>query len=232
MNLRLTTRKALTLTRMGIERLGNAIYQSEYEKNRDRWYAERGDRSLRLDYPDLDPNSIAFDLGGWRGDWASDIYSKYNCRVMVFEPVPDYADEINRRFERNGKIEVFTFGLGGKDEELPIFLGSEGSSTTRNRNNEGTTQTVTLRRFSDFVAEQKIEAIDLVKMNIEGGEYDLLEHLIETGIVARVKHLQIQFHDFIPNAVHRRDRIRENLAKTHSEQFNYTFVWEGWSRTG
>ena len=39
------------------------------------WVAAKGDQSLRLDY-DLGRDSVVFDLGGYEGNWANDIFGK------------------------------------------------------------------------------------------------------------------------------------------------------------
>jgi hypothetical protein len=78
------------------------------------------------------------------------------------------------------------------------------------------------------MAEHGIERIDLLKVNIEGGEYELLEHLIATGDIRKVRKLQVQFHDFVPDAIPRRARILQGLAQTHAQHWNFHFVWEEW----
>jgi len=67
-----------------------------------------------------------------------------------------------------------------------------------------------------------------MKINIEGSEYDLLEHLLETNYVKIIKNIQVQFHDFVPNAEKRMKRIQEKLQKTHYLTYQYPFVWENW----
>jgi hypothetical protein len=89
---------------------------------------------------------------------------------------------------------------------------------------------VRLRAFSDFLAETGLPKVDLLKINIEGGEFPLLEHLIASGLINKVIHLQIQFHDFFPDATARRERIRLLLTRTHVEQWNFPFIWESWKR--
>ena len=37
------------------------------------WLADNGDKTYRLDY-NLNENSVVFDLGGYEGQWASDIF--------------------------------------------------------------------------------------------------------------------------------------------------------------
>jgi hypothetical protein len=69
-----------------------------------------------------------------------------------------------------------------------------------------------------------------MKVNIEGGEYDLLDHLIESGLIQRVRWLQVQFHDFVPNAAERMRAIQDRLRATHEPEWQHEFVWESWRR--
>ena len=63
-----------------------------------KWVKDNGDETLRLDYK-LTKNSVVFDIGGYRGDFAESIYEKYNCTVYVFEPVQEYFEFIKKRFD-------------------------------------------------------------------------------------------------------------------------------------
>jgi hypothetical protein len=89
---------------------------------------------------------------------------------------------------------------------------------------------VRLRAFADFFAETGLAKVDLLKVNIEGGEFPLLDHLIASGLINNVIHLQVQFHDFFPDAMARRERLRQQLTLTHVEQWNFPFIWESWQR--
>ena len=86
-----------------LRRLGNLLInwshrlaQSPREKMVALWFRDCGDQTKRLDY-DLDENSVVFDLGGYEGQWASDIFSRYCCTVYVFEPVKPYYDFIKSK---------------------------------------------------------------------------------------------------------------------------------------
>ena len=48
-----------------------------------RWFRDKGDETLRLDYP-LTQESIVFDLGGYHGDFAAAVYERYGCKVYLF----------------------------------------------------------------------------------------------------------------------------------------------------
>ena len=160
------------------------------------WFAVNGDKTLRLDY-DLNENSIVFDMGGYEGQWASDMYAKYNCQVFVFEPFPKFAAEIRNRFAKNNHIKVFEFGLGGQDEKIKIFSNDDRTSTFVK---EGNSTEIEIRKATPFIHSTKVPKIDLMKINIEGGEYDLIEELIKENTISSIDNLQVQFHDFVPNA--------------------------------
>lgn len=204
--------------------IGRRIYQTPLEKQVASWYSTPDHGNLRFDY-DLNPASQVFDLGGYEGQWASDIHARYGCTVHVFEPVEEYADNIQRRFARNGKIAVHPFGLGAADMTLPIGLGEDRSSAFQAA---AQTRAGRIVKTEDFLAAQGIARIDLMKINIEGGEYELLEYLLDTGLVAQIENIQVQFHDFIPNAGARMHSIQERLRQSHTLTYQVEFVWENW----
>ncbi len=194
------------------------------------WLSVEGDLTLRLDY-DLSPESIVFDVGGYKGQWASDIFSKYQCRIYVFEPVADFATFIRNRFSKNGKISVFHFGLGWHTVGATIEVDADKSSLFRGGlGRAGKTEKTRIVSASDFLQERGISRIDLIKINIEGGEYDLLRHLFESGWMERILNIQVQFHEFVPESRKKRDETRRMLARTHSLTYCYDFVWENWRK--
>lgn len=200
------------------------IYQSPQQKRVIPWFADNGDKALRLDY-DLDSDSLVFDLGGYVGQWASDIYSMYRPTIHIFEPVAEYAQGIRDRFSRNGDIHVHQFGLAGTSQTAKIGLDGDGSSILKSGRKA---EEIELVRASDFFEQNSIQRIDLMKINIEGAEYDLLEHLVQTGMVSRIKNIQVQFHDFVPDAERRMRGIQADLGCTHELTYQYPFVWENW----
>jgi FkbM family methyltransferase len=190
-----------------------------------RWSAVRGDKTLRLEY-DLDMDSIVFDVGGYEGQWASDIFGMYACWVHVFEPVDQFADRIGRRFARNRKVIVWPFGLSDRDQVVQIGLNRDASSVYRVGRESVTSRLVCL---AGFVREHSIDRIDLMKVNIEGGEYDLLEHVLDVGLIRSISNLQIQFHEgVVPNDGRRREAIRRRLQETHFLTYQYPCLWENW----
>jgi FkbM family methyltransferase len=190
------------------------------------WYKVNGDKTLRLDY-DLGSDSVVFDVGGYEGQWASDLFSKYQCHIHVFEPVPQYARAIEQRFKRNPKIQLHRFGIAETNKKVDLIINEASSSSYRGK---GENISIQLKPVEWFLKKYKINHVDLMKLNIEGAEYDLLEHMLKVGLVPKVSNFQIQFHDFAPNAERRMRTIQRELSKTHHLTYQFRYVWENWER--
>ena len=190
------------------------------------WFKDNGDKTLRLNY-NLNEKSMVFDLGGYEGQWTSDIYCMYNCTVYIFEPVESFYNQIVARFKKNKHIKPFMFGLSNDNKKETLSIEADSSSSFKK---EGKLAEIELKKASEFIKKNKIKKIDLMKINIEGGEYELLEHLIETKDIKKIQNIQVQFHDFIPDAERRMKNIQNNLEKTHHVTYQYPFVWENWER--
>ncbi|RZL34944.1 MAG: FkbM family methyltransferase [Rubrivivax sp.] len=189
------------------------------------WFGARGDQTLRVEFGDLGPGSLVLDLAGYKGDWTAEISRRYGSRVMVFEPIRAFHDQIRDRFAGTPEVQPFQFGLGARDEVLEMHHSADGTGAFV----QGQAEQVRLVQASGFLHEHGVQQIDLLKINIEGGEFELLEHLIATGEIARVRRLQVQFHDFVPDALARRARLVQQLGRTHRQNWCFYFVWEEWA---
>lgn len=211
-----------------MRRLRIKFFPSPYEIEVNRWCADDNNEKSRYDY-DLDENSLVVDLGGYRGQWASDIYARYSCRVMVVEPVRAFADKIAERFKKNIRVQVFCLALGREKRQDTISINEDSSSVCRSGTH---TETIQFEDAAKFFKEHGVQKIDLMKINIEGGEYELLSRLIEVGFIPRIRDIQVQFHNVSSDSESKMLEIQKKLAKTHRPTFQYKFVWENWERKG
>ena len=213
-----------SILRRIVTRLRVSLFPSKHDKEVKRWFADDGDGKLRYEY-DLDSDSLVIDLGGYAGQWASDIYARYNCRVLVFEPVKSFAEKIDERFRKNPKVEVFCQALGSNRRQELIALSADGSSVYRNSCKN---ESIQFEDVVTFFTDHNIEEVDLMKINVEGGEYELLPRLFEVGLIHKIKRIQVQFHDFVPDALTEMNSIREKLSLTHYPTYKFDFVWDNW----
>ncbi len=189
-----------------------------------RWVLDHGDKTHRLRY-DLNKSSIVFDVGGFEGQWSQDIYDRYKCSIYVFEPVPYYFKLLSDRFHKNDFIIITQAGLGNKNKLEEVSVMGDKSSVFKKIDKCIKVEFVDVY---EFIKNKNIKKIDLLKLNIEGGEYDVLERLIETGLIKNITDIQVQFHNFVPDAKVRMAKIQKNLEKTHKITYQYLFIWENW----
>lgn len=178
---------------------------------------------------DLDARSVVFDVGAYQGEWSATIAQRYGSRIYAFEPDPTSFPPLVARLGDRPDVVLREYGLGGADQTVELALAGLGSSIYPVEAPHGTCRIV-LRDVVAVLAELGVERIDLLKINIEGGEYDLLDRLIAAGWVPRIRQIMVQFHEWHPKAYRRRRAIRRALGRSHREVWCYPWIWELWRR--
>ena len=181
---------------------------------------------------DIDGDSIVLDVGAFTGKWTQAIVDRYDPVIYAFEPNPNSFTVLQEQSVKNSKLKPFQFGLGGRDETVEFTLKGLGSSMCDDRSSSRDADRVSVRIAAVQSAwkELDLSRADLMKINIEGAEFPLLEHMIDTDMLDLVDTYLIQFHDWHPNARQRRLAIQQALSVTHRQVWNYEFVWEKWVR--
>jgi FkbM family methyltransferase len=215
------------LSKRIFDKIARILYTPKPTHQDEQWkgFYNAGGEAIRFNYSTLNHNSIVFDLGGYEGQWASDIYGRFRSKIYVFEVYTPFYTNIKQRFTYNDDILIYNFGLSSTNAVVPISIDAFSTSAFKETANM---VNIELKKASDFIYENDISKIDLMKINIEGGEYELLDHLIESGIVKMIANIQIQFHDFVPNAINEMNSLRERLSITHSPRYKFDFIWDNW----
>ncbi len=199
------------------EVLGDAYTTAAHRQ----WVADDADH-LRYDF-DLDEYSLVVDAGGFTGEWASKIFCKYGCAIHVYEPVTKYFLLIKKIFEYNNIIGVFNAGLlDSSFDKRTIYINDDASSSN------SISEESQIAKFLDFNEHYKNTTIDLLKINIEGDEYPLLNSIVERGNPQRIKNILIQFHKNVEGHDVHKKHIETELSKTHDQVFNYDYIWTLW----
>ncbi|MDB2398546.1 FkbM family methyltransferase [Planktomarina sp.] len=206
------------------------VFRDELELEYKRWIADKGDEKLRYDYPNLNENSIVFDVGGFVGDFAAKIHEKYGCEVFVFEPHPEFYYQCLNRFSNNPKITILNYGLADKDGIFDLTDSVDGSSFSKPQKNNSSIIRCRCAEFFSVLNEFGITHINLMKINIEGGEYPLLQHILKHDRASLVGDYQIQFHNFANESKLARNKITKALSKSHKLSWCYNFIWENWEK--
>ncbi len=166
-------------------------------------WVEKGLERLRYEY-DLKPSDYVIDIGSYRREWSDEIKKKFGCEVECFEALDDRA-----AWTYDGELEI-----GG------VFLYSSIFTKEGNR-----------KVKCEDIAKYLNREVALMKINIEGGEYELLSYILNKFYHKNIKNLQVQFHKVEGFQYERFYKsIERELSKTHELTWQTPFVWENWKR--
>ena len=115
--------------------------------------------------------------------------------IIAFEP----SDRVFPILERNAK--VFNYkcvqkGIGSKNTKCKIIEGGlHGELTSIDENQHGKIEVISL----DFIFDScEINHIDLLKMDIEGNEYNVLSN---SNSLSSISYITIEYHNSTPQNI-------------------------------
>jgi FkbM family methyltransferase len=181
---------------------------------------------------DIDSDSVVVDVGAFTGKWAQQIVERYDPVIYAFEPNPKPFARLQERAVNNPKLQPIPYGLGDEDVTVEFTVKGLGSSMCDERASNADTPRikVDIAAVDRVWRELQLGHIDLMKINIEGAEFPLLEKMISADLLKNVDCFMIQFHEWHPGAYSKRQHIRQELSKTHRLEWDYHFIWEKWVR--
>jgi FkbM family methyltransferase len=129
-------------------------------------------------------------------------------KILAFEPDPNVVPVLRRNLERNNAVdvEIIEGAVWTCDGEANFLTeGADGSKLTSIAGTSPSRQVVKTVDFKRFLSDP----VDLIKMNIEGAEYEVVPHLGDR--LAVVKNMLVYCH--IDNKdVHPFSRLLATLA--------------------
>ncbi len=128
----------------------------------------------------LKEGNIFFDLGSNIGFY-SVLASKFigeNGKVISFEPTPDTRKYLSKNISANKLQNVFVEPMAISDKSgfayFEVTENSECNSITQNTNTKSETIMIPTISIDEYCLNKNIFSIDLIKMDIEGQEYNAL----------------------------------------------------------
>lgn len=132
----------------------------------------------------LNANSNCIDVGCHKGEILNDfIHFAPKGKHFAFEPIPYMYENLKKKFE--GKAQIFPFALSNEKGEstFQIVKNAPAYSGLRNRryndikNPEIEQIKVETNKLDDIISNET--KIDLIKIDVEGGEFDVIRGGIE-----------------------------------------------------
>lgn len=122
----------------------------------------------------------------------------HNCEIFAFDPTPKSIEWINRQ-KLPENFHFHNYGISATTTGIVNFYlpqnpkGISGSLVAHDAVDKERTIIVLMKTFNDITSELKHNHIDVLKMDIEGAEYEVLEKIIESPVT--IDQLLIEFHD-------------------------------------
>jgi len=150
----------------------------------------------------LGPDSVIVDVGlGEDISFSTSLIDRYQCSIHGFDPTPRAIDYVEKLAYPN--FLLYKFGVASRSGPALFYLPHNelhvsGSLTRSNHTglHEIEVNLVTLDDVTTFVGSERI---DLLKLDIEGAEYELLMDERFDRHSPRIGILCIEFHHRWPN---------------------------------
>ena len=133
------------------------------------------------------PGDICYDIGGYRGYISGVMALAGAFRVFVFEPLPANQRAVRRLCELNPllPIDLITLALGNIDGPavLKVMPDSSMGKLANSSFQAGATAVaemlITVRQIDSLLQNREIPAPHVVKIDVEGAEFDVLSGALE-----------------------------------------------------
>ncbi len=148
----------------------------------------------------LNSEAIVYSFGlGEDISFELSIISKFNIDVWAYDPTPRSIAWV-RRQNIPKELRVNPVGIANYDGSAtfyePANIKNVSHSIINTEDAARKSIEVSVRRLSSFMKENGHSKIDILKMDVEGAEYDVIEDLLSSGI--RPYQLLVEFHHRFP----------------------------------
>jgi FkbM family methyltransferase len=143
----------------------------------------------------LSASSVVYSFGvGQDVSFELELIRQFRVRVHAFDPTPKSIEWLGQQSLPENFV-FHDYGIADHDGIcvlLPPANPAHVSHTIVNRNTPGSAIEVPVRRLASIMKSLGHSKIDLLKMDVEGTEYGVIEDLLNAGIA--VGQLLVEFH--------------------------------------
>ena len=170
-------------------------------------------------YFKIEENDIIIDIGANIGIFAASCSQKNIDHCYCFEPMPQNFQYLKKNISQLDDFQKFTLVQQAISPHKEIYVGEHQDKTTPYPEKEKTNNCITLDtvKLVDFTQENKIEKVDFIKMDIEGGEWDVFESEDLDWILKNTRKFVAEIHLEQPNSM-------LHKGCDHRQRFNIDFI--------
>lgn len=126
------------------------------------------------------------------------IMAKYNCPIFAYDPTPAVSDFVLKN-NLPGQFHFQPFALAGFNKIVRFYRPGNKKHISHSviPNQQKAFIEVAAKDLGTLLEENGHSEIDVLKMDIEGSEYEVIENIVSKAY--KIKQLLIEFHHFNPN---------------------------------
>ncbi len=170
-------------------------------------------KNLNFNYP-----INVIDIGSHKGEYISSIKKKFKInRIYGFEPNKEIYEILSNKYKNQKNIFLYNYGISVNSGEVFLNKNIESSSSSINELNtkskyynkkylllnflnlkEVTTKVkINVIRLDQFMVENSIKQVELLKIDTEGFEFNVIKSLGEKISKIKMIHFEHHFDDMI-----------------------------------
>lgn len=163
---------------------------------------------------------VVFDIGGHIG-----LFSKYClslnpwCSIHYFEPIHQLYNQAKQQL-KNQNIILNNIGIAAKTGQQTIYYNAQKTMQSSKYNQtflnpKWEDLLVEMKNLEEYCVQQNISHIDLLKLDIEGMEYEVFESLSDE-FLQKIQALLLEFHCFDDIMKQKLSLLKERLSKVYT----------------
>ncbi len=151
-------------------------------------------------------NCTIVDIGAHKGYFSlfASMYTGENAKIYSIEPEPSNYSAVCENVKHNKltKISTFQCAIAGKTGKQQLYLSDTVNHSLVKVNSyhpyvkQSESIEVDTYSLKDFMNQNSISEIEFMKMDCEGGEYDILFNT-DNETFCRIKTIALEFHDLM-----------------------------------
>ncbi len=169
---------------------------------------------------------ISFDLG---------MIESFGCDIYGFDPTPKAVKYVNDVAGQESKYHFYELGLWDEEDTLRFYTPKNPAHVSHSALNLQKTEeyiNVKVKRLSKIMEELGHSNLSLLKIDIEGAEYKVIESIINDGIDIKV--ICVEYDEYFnPLDKEYKNRIKKSISNLINNDYslvhsqyngNYTFI--------
>lgn len=146
-------------------------------------------------------------------------------QIYAFEPNHINFKKLFEDFHQHKHVHLMRAALGKQHGKRALLycptskVESQGNSLIPTKTDVAGAESysVGIVSLSTFMKNKGIVQVDVLKLDIEGGEYDVLEDLLDNQVINQIGTIYVEFHApvCIPNMIDRHNEVLSRLKREY-----------------